>query len=65
MSQDIEQPQQGGSYIRNADGSLALVSRTAPPKTRPERAAEEAARQAAEQAEQPADEPVQTPARKR
>jgi hypothetical protein len=67
MSQDIEEPRAGGSYIRHPDGTLELAERTAPLKTRPERVAEAAAQQAAQPAPQaaeepPADEGVQTPA---
>lgn len=29
MNDKIEEPQRGGSYIRNADGSLTLVQSTA------------------------------------
>ena len=63
MSPDIEEPREGGSYIRHPDGTLELVERTAPPKMRPERLAEEAAKQVPEQPSQSADavldEPVQ------
>jgi hypothetical protein len=58
MSAEIEEPQEGGSYIRNPDGSLQLVERTAPQVMRPERGDA----QQAQPESPPADEPVQTPA---
>lgn len=61
MSQ-IEEPREGGSYVRHPDGTLELVERTAPLKTRPERAAEAAAQLAAQADDEPTEEPVQTPA---
>jgi hypothetical protein len=57
MSQ-IEEPREGGSYIRNADGSLQLVERTAPLVMRPDRMAA----QQAQPEPPPADQPVHTPA---
>lgn len=40
-----EEPTRGGSYVRNADGSLTLVQRTAAAEPRDKRAATEDAAQ--------------------